>query len=116
MSAKRIIPIIGATDGLGRALAERLATDQVDLLILHGRGSDELARTADALQRTNGGSRPRTVLADLAELARVGRLADEVGKMTDRIEYSSTTQGSAVACRTRAPARPARTAANSVSQ
>ena len=85
MTAKRTILITGTTDGLGRALAERLAADQVDL-ILHGRDPDKLAHTADALQRTNGGSRPRTVLADLAELAQVGRLADEVGKMTDRLD------------------------------
>lgn len=77
------ILITGATDGLGRALAERLAGDGADL-ILHGRDADRLAHTAKTI-RDEHGAEVRTVIADLAELAQVRRLAADVREMTDRL-------------------------------
>jgi NAD(P)-dependent dehydrogenase (short-subunit alcohol dehydrogenase family) len=77
MTDSRTILITGATDGLGRALAHRLATDGASL-ILHGRDQGKLDRTADDIQRSHEVDRPRTVRADLADLAQVRRLAAEV--------------------------------------
>jgi NAD(P)-dependent dehydrogenase (short-subunit alcohol dehydrogenase family) len=82
------ILITGATDGLGRALAERLAADGQSL-ILHGRDADKLAKTADSLP----GNDVRTVVADLAELAQVRRLAAEVRDSTDRIDVLVSNAG-----------------------
>ncbi|MBB4906742.1 SDR family NAD(P)-dependent oxidoreductase [Actinophytocola algeriensis] len=73
------ILITGATDGLGRALAERFAADGHSL-ILHGRDAGKVARTADSLP----GNDVRTVVADLAELEQVRRLAAEVRDSTGR--------------------------------
>src|SRR3954454_15323856 len=67
--------ITGATDGLGRAVAERLAADGATLL-LHGRDEDKLAAIAgDA----------RTFRADLSSLDEVRALADDVQRSTDEL-------------------------------
>jgi NAD(P)-dependent dehydrogenase (short-subunit alcohol dehydrogenase family) len=72
--------ITGATDGLGRALASRLAGDGVRL-VLHGRDEGRLAAVAAEV-----GSGARTVLADLSSLEQVRRLAAEVRDGTDRLD------------------------------
>lgn len=82
------ILITGATDGLGRALAERFAADGQSL-ILHGRDADKLAKTTDSLAHAN----VRTVVADLAELAQVRRLAAEVRDSTDRLDVLVSNAG-----------------------
>jgi NAD(P)-dependent dehydrogenase (short-subunit alcohol dehydrogenase family) len=79
-----VVLITGATDGLGRALAERLAQDGAELLV-HGRDAERLARVADELAAASEGPTPRTFLADLADLAEVRRLAAEVRDATDRL-------------------------------
>jgi NAD(P)-dependent dehydrogenase (short-subunit alcohol dehydrogenase family) len=84
--------ITGATDGLGRALAQRLAADGA-ALILHGRDPARLERTADEIGDPRGAGRPRTVLADLADLAEVRRLAAEVLGSTDRLDVFVSNAG-----------------------
>ena len=69
--------ITGATDGLGRWLALRLATSGVGV-VLHGRNPARLDETAREI-RAEGGREPLGVVrADLADLGQVDRLADEV--------------------------------------
>ncbi len=85
MTDPRTIFITGATDGLGRALAGRLAADGATL-ILHGRDADKLDRTAEGIRGAYRVARPRTVLADLAELAQVRRLAADVRETTERLD------------------------------
>lgn len=82
-SADRVIVLTGATDGLGRALAGRLATEPSTHLILHGRSAERL----DALRGELAGqpAHVETVRADLAELAQVRRLADDIAGLTDHI-------------------------------
>lgn len=77
--------ITGATDGLGRALAGTLAADGA-ALILHGRDSAKLDQLADDIADRHGVARPATVRADLAELAQVRRLAEDVRSRTDRLD------------------------------
>src|SRR4051795_3682087 len=67
--------ITGATDGLGRAVAERLAADGATLL-LHGRDPEKLAAI---------GGEARTFRADLSSLDEVRALADEVSRSTDEL-------------------------------
>lgn len=82
-----IVFITGATDGLGRALADRLAKDG-HTLILHGRDAGKLADTAAAL-----GTETHTVLADLSELSQVRKLAADVTGMTDRLDVFVSNAG-----------------------
>ncbi|MEV0536149.1 SDR family NAD(P)-dependent oxidoreductase [Kitasatospora sp. NPDC050463] len=84
MTLPRTILVTGATDGLGLALAERLAADGADL-ILHGRSQAKLDRIADRFA-ARGASRPRTVTADLADLGQVRRMAAEVRASVDRLD------------------------------
>jgi NAD(P)-dependent dehydrogenase (short-subunit alcohol dehydrogenase family) len=79
-----IILITGATDGLGRALADRLASRGARL-ILHGRDAERLASVADEIA-ASGAERPRAVLADLADLRQVAQLAEDVAGMTNRLD------------------------------
>lgn len=85
------ILVTGATDGLGRALADRLAADGVGL-VLHGRDRHRLDEAANAIRDAHGVT-PRTVCADLADLAQVRRLAAEVRDATDRLDVLVSNAG-----------------------
>jgi NAD(P)-dependent dehydrogenase (short-subunit alcohol dehydrogenase family) len=82
--------ITGATDGLGRSLAQRLAADGARL-ILHGRDAGRLAATADEVAAHGG--KPQTLLADLADLDQVRRLAGEVRETTGRLDVFVSNAG-----------------------
>jgi NAD(P)-dependent dehydrogenase (short-subunit alcohol dehydrogenase family) len=75
----RTVLITGATDGLGRALTARAHGEGWDVLA-HGRSTEKLAALAGELPGL------RTFRADLAELAQVATLADEVQAATDRLD------------------------------
>jgi NAD(P)-dependent dehydrogenase (short-subunit alcohol dehydrogenase family) len=79
-----IILITGATDGLGRALANRLAAEG-HTLILHGRDAGKLAELR--------GDQVHTVRAELADLAQVRKLAAEVRDLTDRLDVFVSNAG-----------------------
>jgi NAD(P)-dependent dehydrogenase (short-subunit alcohol dehydrogenase family) len=72
--------VTGATDGLGRALAERLAAMGMSVHI-HGRSADKLARAHEEIVAATGNGRVFTHRADLASLAEVRGLADEIGAL-----------------------------------
>jgi NAD(P)-dependent dehydrogenase (short-subunit alcohol dehydrogenase family) len=92
MTAERTIFITGATDGLGRALTDRLAADGARL-ILHGRDAARLTDVADSVSVMHGGTRPMTAVADLADLDQVRGLADEVRRATDRLDVFVSNAG-----------------------
>lgn len=84
------ILITGATDGLGKGLATRLAGEGASL-ILHGRDQGKLDRTAAELDGT--APAPLTVTADLAELRQVRELAEGVKRSTDRLDVLVSNAG-----------------------
>jgi NAD(P)-dependent dehydrogenase (short-subunit alcohol dehydrogenase family) len=75
-----VVLVTGATDGLGRAFAQALADDGHTVLV-HGRSEE---RIADTLAEVGGGA--RAYRADLASLAEVDRLADEVLAAEPRLD------------------------------
>jgi NAD(P)-dependent dehydrogenase (short-subunit alcohol dehydrogenase family) len=83
--ADRTILITGASDGLGRALAQRAAAEG-DTVLLHGRTDERIRPVADDIAQTAGGDRVRTYVADLSSLGEVRRLADEVLEREARLD------------------------------
>ena len=79
------ILITGATDGLGRAVAERLAA-QGSRLLLHGRDEERLAATARSIAELTGNDAITTHRADLASLDELRELAADVQSSTTELQ------------------------------
>ena len=74
--------VTGATDGVGRVVAQRLAKEGWRVL-MHGRNRERGEVLAREIEQAGGSA--TFIAADLASLAEVRRLADEVLKSTDRL-------------------------------
>jgi NAD(P)-dependent dehydrogenase (short-subunit alcohol dehydrogenase family) len=85
MSEPRVVFITGATDGLGRAVAGRLAAEG-DRVILHGRNPDRLAQVAAEIAAETSTEPPGTVVADLSVLSEVHTIADQLAEVTDHVD------------------------------
>lgn len=68
--------ITGASRGIGRAIAERLAAPDV-LLLVHGRDREALAKTCRLVERREGRATP--LCYDLRRAGSVKKLLDKVG-------------------------------------
>ncbi len=82
MAAAKTALVTGATDGVGRVVAKRLAAGGWRVLV-HGRSAERgqsLVREIEA-----AGGKATFLQADLAALAEVRRLADRVEQETDRL-------------------------------
>ena len=76
-----VILVTGATDGLGRALSAELARSGATVLV-HGRDAGRIADTVAEI----GGGNVRSYQADLADLAQVRDLADQVLATEPRLD------------------------------
>jgi NAD(P)-dependent dehydrogenase (short-subunit alcohol dehydrogenase family) len=72
--------VTGATDGLGRGLAERLATAGATVHI-HGRNAEKLEAARREIVAASDNERVVAHRADLAKLAEVRALADEIATL-----------------------------------
>jgi len=82
---QQTILLTGATDGLGRALAARLAADGAELLI-HGRDQERGRATIADIEAHTGSDRLHWLSADLASLDEVRALAAQVGERCERLD------------------------------
>jgi len=82
--ADTVALVTGSTDGLGRAVATRLAGDGATVL-LHGRDAEKLASTAHELREATGNDRVRTYMADFSSLQAVRSMANEVEAENHRL-------------------------------
>ena len=92
MTDQQTVFITGATDGLGRALAHRLAATGHTVL-LHGRDRQKLDDTAAEIADQQHVTKPHTFRADLADMAEVRRLADEVLAAASRLDVFISNAG-----------------------
>lgn len=70
----RIILITGASDGIGRALAVRVAELGAQV-VLHGRNVQKLEKVYDAIEAIDGAPRPSIAVVDLATADSAGYLS-----------------------------------------
>ena len=83
--SQQTILITGATDGLGRHLAEHLARSGARLL-LHGRDAGRGAGTVRAIKAATGNERIEFVRADFASLAEVRAMAAALAAGLKRLD------------------------------
>lgn len=80
MPQQHTVLITGATDGLGRALAERFA-GRGDRVVVHGRDAERIDRAVSEIKTATGNDDVYPALADLAELRQVRTLAEQVADL-----------------------------------
>lgn len=73
----QVILVTGATDGLGRGVAQRLAETGATVLV-HGRDDERGAATIETLAEATGSARLHWYRADLSSLAEVRAMAGQV--------------------------------------
>jgi NAD(P)-dependent dehydrogenase (short-subunit alcohol dehydrogenase family) len=83
--SQQTILITGATDGLGRHLAEHLAGSGARLL-LHGRNAARGAETLRAIRAATGNERLEFVQADFASLAEVRAMGAKLAAGLERLD------------------------------
>jgi NAD(P)-dependent dehydrogenase (short-subunit alcohol dehydrogenase family) len=74
---QQVILVTGATSGLGRALAQRLASLGAQVVV-HGRDQGRLDAVCEQIRDAVPGARLHPAPADLSSLDEVGQLADRV--------------------------------------
>jgi NAD(P)-dependent dehydrogenase (short-subunit alcohol dehydrogenase family) len=82
---QQTILITGATDGLGRALANELAAQGATVLV-HGRDDARGHETIEEIRAATGNGKLRWLRADLVSLDEVRVLADQVAGEVDRLD------------------------------
>ncbi|MEJ7714284.1 MAG: SDR family NAD(P)-dependent oxidoreductase [Thermoleophilaceae bacterium] len=85
--------VTGATDGLGRAVAERLAVEGATVL-MHGRDTERLAAAESDVEMLAGADRVRTYEADLASLEEVRELAAQIRR--DELELHAVVNNAGI--------------------
>ena len=96
------ILITGASDGLGRATAIRLAEMNTGTLLLHGRDAQKLETVADEVDAAGNGS-VKTYVADLASLDEVRKLASDVTNANSHVHTLINNAGIGAGAGTDAP-------------
>jgi NAD(P)-dependent dehydrogenase (short-subunit alcohol dehydrogenase family) len=83
--ADRTILVTGATDGLGRGLAAKLAAEGAAVLI-HGRDDARGRETVEQIRASTGNQRLHWYRADLGSLQQTRALADQLTREHDRLD------------------------------
>jgi NAD(P)-dependent dehydrogenase (short-subunit alcohol dehydrogenase family) len=84
-TAEATILVTGATDGLGRRVAQELAAKGATVL-LHGRSLERLEATLEELRSQMVSEKASSYLADLSSLAAVRDLAERILSEHDRLD------------------------------
>jgi NAD(P)-dependent dehydrogenase (short-subunit alcohol dehydrogenase family) len=79
------ILVTGATDGLGKRVAQELAAKGATVL-LHGRSPERLGATLEELRRETGSEKLGSYVADLSSLGEVRGMAERVLSEHDRLD------------------------------
>jgi NAD(P)-dependent dehydrogenase (short-subunit alcohol dehydrogenase family) len=91
-SNEQTVLITGATDGLGRALAEHVAAKGATVLV-HGRDDARGARTLSEIQKATGNERLVWYRADFADLKQVRELGARILREQRRLDVLVSNAG-----------------------
>ncbi len=83
--SEQVILVTGATDGIGRGVAEALAEHGATVL-LHGRDAARLEIARQEIEAATGNDRLETYISDFASLADVRALAGSITANHDRLD------------------------------
>jgi NAD(P)-dependent dehydrogenase (short-subunit alcohol dehydrogenase family) len=83
--AEATVLVTGATDGLGRRVAQELAAMGATVLV-HGRSPERLEATLEELRSLTGSEKANSYLADLSSLAAVRDLAERIHSEHDHLD------------------------------
>jgi NAD(P)-dependent dehydrogenase (short-subunit alcohol dehydrogenase family) len=84
-AAEATILVTGATDGLGRRVAQELAAMGTTVL-LHGRSPERLEASLEELRSQMGSEKANSYMADLSSLDAVRNLAERILSNEDRLD------------------------------
>jgi NAD(P)-dependent dehydrogenase (short-subunit alcohol dehydrogenase family) len=98
-AAEATILVTGATDGLGKRVAQELAAKGTTVL-LHGRSPERLEATLEELRSQTSSKKVGSYLADLSSLAAVRDLVDRILSEYDRLDVLVNNAGIIVQERT----------------
>jgi NAD(P)-dependent dehydrogenase (short-subunit alcohol dehydrogenase family) len=84
VTAKTVL-VTGATDGLGRALARKLAASGAAVLI-HGRDQERIRQTEAEIRHAARSGQVRAYRADFSDLAEVRRLSAQILAREERLD------------------------------
>jgi NAD(P)-dependent dehydrogenase (short-subunit alcohol dehydrogenase family) len=93
-----LVLLTGATRGIGRAAAVELARDGVEVAIV-GRESERVEEVAREARAAGGGAPVHEHVADLARMAEVRALAEEVRERYEHIDVLANNAGALFASR-----------------
>lgn len=76
--------ITGGSDGIGYAIADRLADDGTELVLV-ARDAERLQQAADRLRRPGGGP-VHVIASDLGQPGAVDGIVEQIHRLTDRVD------------------------------
>lgn len=98
----RVVAITGATSGLGRAAAERLAGNGATVIAV-GRNPDKTARVAAEIRELTGSPDVSATVADMGDLSSVRRAAEQILREHQRLDVLIHNAGALTPTRVEAP-------------
>lgn len=80
----RVAIVTGASNGIGRAIAERVAQEGATVVVNYGKSADKAKQVVAGIE-TNGG-KALAIQADMSQVADVGRLVKDTVKTFGRLD------------------------------
>jgi 3-oxoacyl-[acyl-carrier protein] reductase len=81
---KKVAIVTGSSDGIGRAIAERLAQDGATVVVNYGKSADKAKKVVAGIEAKGG--KALAVQADMSNIRDVGRLVKDTVKTFGRLD------------------------------